>query len=94
MTNVISKAAADVLAERRRQVEVEGWTPEHDDEHGDGSMAVAAACYADTERPDGMCPGRWPWLAKHWRPHSRRRDLVRAAALLLAEIERLDRTAA
>lgn len=33
----------------------------------------------------------WPWSPKWWKPKSPRRDLVRAAALLLAEIERMDR---
>lgn len=33
----------------------------------------------------------WPWSEKWWRPKSRREDLVRAGALILAEIERLDR---
>ena len=35
-----------IAAERERQVEAEGWTPEHDDAHADGVMAMAAACYA------------------------------------------------
>ena len=35
-----------IAAERKRQVEKEGWTPEHDDEHADGSLALAAVCYA------------------------------------------------
>ncbi|PZQ21140.1 MAG: hypothetical protein DI569_12810, partial [Sphingopyxis macrogoltabida] len=39
-------AIDDIAAERRRQVEAEGWTPDHDDEHGDGSLAAAAATYA------------------------------------------------
>jgi hypothetical protein len=39
-------AASDVLAERQRQVTAEGWTPEHDDEHSDGEMALAASSYA------------------------------------------------
>lgn len=90
----LTAAARDVLAERRRQVEAEGWTPEHDDDHGDGSLALAAACYADKDRPDGMCPGRWPWHASDWKPKDRRADLVRAGALILAEIERLDRASA
>src|SRR5690606_333611 len=38
-------AARDVLAERRRQIEAEGWTPGHDDKHAEG-LACAAACYA------------------------------------------------
>ncbi len=91
--NAMTKATADVLAERSRQVEKEGYEPAHDDEHADGSLAMAAACYADKERPQSMCPGRWPWSADSWKPKDRRTDLVRAAALLLAEIERMDRRA-
>lgn len=90
-----SKAVADVIDERLRQVGHEGWTAEHDDKHGDGSMAIAAACYA---LPPGMrqmtemsCPWGWPWSSEWWKPKERRKDLVRAAALILAEIERIDR---
>ena len=36
-------------------------------------------------------PSDWPWDEKWWKPKDPRRDLVRAAALLIAEIERLDR---
>lgn len=38
-------------------------------------------------------PDDWPgtWADGWWKPKNPRRDLVRAAALLLAEIERLDR---
>lgn len=36
----------EIAAERQRQIEVEGWTPNHDDEHDRGEMANAAACYA------------------------------------------------
>ena len=83
---------AEVAAERRRQTEAEGWTPEHDDEHSRGELARAAVCYADPfneERENP--PPKWPWEAKWWKPKDRRRDLVRAAALIVAEIDRLDR---
>ncbi|MCY2697597.1 hypothetical protein [Acinetobacter baumannii] len=33
----------------------------------------------------------WPFADTFWKPKSPRQDLVRAAALLIAEIERLDR---
>ncbi|MBY5804125.1 hypothetical protein [Rhizobium leguminosarum] len=33
----------------------------------------------------------WPWERRFWKPTERRRDLVKAAALIIAEIERLDR---
>ena len=96
--NTMTRAAADVLAERKRQVEIEGWAPEHDDEHESGELADAAACYAlgvYSDRSDAGVPGDippyWPWDESWWRPKNRRSNLVRAAALLLAEIERLDR---
>ena len=35
-----------ITIERQRQISKEGWTPNHDDEHTDGSLAMVAACYA------------------------------------------------
>jgi hypothetical protein len=94
----LSQAALDVLAERRRQIEVEGWTPEHDAEHCHAELATAAACYIlgatsgfSSEEYAGDVPTAWPWDPKWWKPKDYRRDLVRAAALLIAEIERSDR---
>ena len=86
----------EVAAERRRQMEVEGWTTAHDDAHDDGSLAQAAACYCHPSPPlypIHKFPMWWPdsWSAKWWKPKSRRRNLIRAAALIIAEIERLDR---
>lgn len=42
---------------------------------------------------NGMLRDLWPasWSHAWWKPKDRRQDLVRAAALLIAEIERLDR---
>lgn len=77
-----------------------GWTPEHDDQHEIGAMAVAGACYAGQAFAEGEAKYRrhritlsWPWSFDWWKPTTPRRDLVKAAALLLAEIERLDRAA-
>jgi len=39
-----------IAAERIRQTEKLGWTREHDDQHEDGELAYAAACYAAPER--------------------------------------------
>jgi hypothetical protein len=83
----------EIAAERRRQIEIEGWTDIHDDEHNDGALALAAGCYClDEPRQYGIVPAAWPWSAKWWKPKDKRRNLVRAAALIVAEIERLDRT--
>lgn len=100
----MDEALSDIAAERRRQIEVEGWSEIHDDSHRDGEMADAAACYAATKRAFKAeeFAGRgyevfttysdlWPWAEGWWKPKDRRRDLVRAAALIVAEIERLDR---
>ncbi len=91
----VPQAWLDVQAERRRQVEVEGWTPEHDDEHDNGEMALAAASYAAYAHIElsGDLPFCWPWDQQWWKPTTTRRDLVKACALGLAEIERLDRAA-
>ncbi|MFW4908531.1 hypothetical protein ACOAO4_14060 [Pseudomonas aeruginosa] len=97
----VPQAWLDVQAERRRQVEAEGWTPEHDDAHSHGEMARAAACYAlagSSAPNDGtaalLVSLAWPWDEQWWKPTTTRRDLVKACALGLAEIERLDRAAA
>lgn len=93
------RVIADIAAERRRQVEVEGWSPEHDDSHQPGELARAGGCYAWCAfdrlhwRSAGLEPSAWPWDANWWKPQNPRRDLVRAGALILAEIERLDREA-
>lgn len=96
----VPQAWLDVQAERRRQVEAEGWTPEHDDAHSHGEMARAAACYAlagSSAPNDGtaalLVSLAWPWDQQWWKPTTARRDLVKACALALAEIERLDRAA-
>lgn len=89
-------AILDVIAERQRQQSVEGWMPEHDDEHCNGELAMAAVCYINetgTVNRNGGKPWGWPWDASWWKPNARRRNLVKAGALILAEIERIDRAA-
>ena len=89
-----SSAEQDVLAERQRQI-AKGWTPEHDDEHDPGELARAAAAYLLSAYPRsfadcGFAARLWPW-DNGLNPKSKREDLVRAAALALAAIERIDR---
>lgn len=84
-------AIALISSERKRQIEVEGWTTTHDDyEHTNGELAKAAACYAH-----GECDEWWPWADGWWKPtpNDRIRELVKAGALVVAEIERLQRDA-
>ncbi len=108
-----TKVMNDIHAERVRQVEDESYTTKHDDEeHGDGELATAAACYASPDKLYGhygqgdhhIFSDPWPWQTGHNRGEPcnmgsgvmkegkpRRRQLVIAAALIVAEIERLDR---
>ena len=97
----VPQAWLDVQAERRRQVAAEGWTPEHDNEYDHGQMARAAACYAlagssaaDDKTTALQVSLAWPWDQQWWKPRTARDNLVRAGALVLAEIERLDRAQA
>ncbi|VBB10669.1 hypothetical protein [Burkholderia stabilis] len=89
-------AVRDVLGERRRQVEVEHWEPEHDDEAAEGQIALAAGCYALVAGGwrRGRIPDAWPWDDAWFKSTTPRRNLVKSAALAIAEIERLDRAAA
>lgn len=81
----------------------EGFGIEHDDDHDPGELSAAAVCYASNAcavlHPLNGTPiddittfwMQWPWEKSYWKPKDPRRDLVRAAALLIAEIEKLDR---
>ena len=80
-----------IADERQRQIDAEGWTPAHDDEHAQGELSDAAACYALGKRLPV-----WPWSTDWWKPGEaeiggRVRDLVNAGALIAAEIDRINR---
>jgi hypothetical protein len=89
----LTPAVRDVLVEREQHITREGWTPEHDDHHIHGEMVDAAICYAQGYPALDVAGeyGRWPWEMSWWKPTNNRRNLVKATALLLAEIERIDR---
>lgn len=99
MTNLcncrVSVGAQMIAQERVRQIEEEGWTPEHDAEHENCELPRAARSYlAEAVFPfgpgDSLPPALWPWDAKWWKPSSDPiRNLVKAGALIAAEIDRL-----
>jgi hypothetical protein len=99
-TGELSAAARDVVSELRRRITIEGRSSNEDDALVEGELAAEAGCYAmnysgsfgiDDYKDD--VPIMWPRPPQTWKPTGGRRDLVRAAALLLAEIERIDRIA-
>lgn len=87
-----------IAQERERQVDGEGWTPEHDRQWTHGELIRAALTYA------GWAMGylahsffiekwypmvTWPWDMEWFKPtKSYVRCLVKAGALLAAEIDR------
>ena len=92
--------AAMICNERNRQITQEGWTAEHDADHRNNQLAIAAACYAVAgtsakcvkwKPPAALLQDAWPW-DKSWDKrgkHDRLRQLVIAGALIAAEIDRL-----
>jgi len=77
--------------ERKRQIEVEGWTSQHDDQQTVFELSRAACAYLNNSRTDDV-KRFWPWDWKWWKPSEDRiRNLVKAGALIAAEIDRLQR---
>lgn len=93
------QAWIDVFRERNRQVQVEGFDADHDDgPNNPDELCQAARCYANPRATEWrlryLAPAGWPWDWTWWKPRSLRENLVRAAALLLAAIEHIDRAVA
>ncbi|HWK44896.1 MAG TPA: hypothetical protein VNT30_09255 [Stellaceae bacterium] len=90
----IVRASAALLNERNRQVDVEGYSTDHDDLHGYRQLAAAAGAYALSASGADEAKHQWPWQMAEFNPKDPRRDLVRAGALILAAINAFDRKAA
>ena len=91
----MEKAIELISKERERQINVKGYDINHDDKECNSQLAYAACCYAVPE-----CSTRklilnwaWKWNLKYWKPtpDNRIKELVKAGALIVAEIERLQR---
>jgi len=100
------KTGIEIIAEeRQRQINVEGWTAEHDLQHADNELANAGATYAmDSDCRDALMhlaydcellgiPPTWPWDEKWYKPtpDDRIKELAKAGALIAAEIDRLNK---
>lgn len=84
-----------IAAERERQKTVEGWRDAHDADYKNEELLKAAMCYLSpvNERDADRHPSDWPWHKSWWKPtpNDRVRELVKAGALIAAEIDRLQR---
>lgn len=97
------KSGSKLIAEeRKRQMAQEGWSPSHDDRHKRFQLTKAAISYAaavaspdEWAKAHGAPPAPihdWPWGQKWWKPSGDPiRNLVKAGALIAAEIDRLQR---
>lgn len=94
-----SRAALDTLGERARQRRQEGYDDLHDDGYDDFALLKAALAYGEDALLQGTtghsftetAPPSWPWNEDDWKPKGLRRMLVNMGALVIAEMERLDR---
>ncbi|MDF2491158.1 MAG: hypothetical protein K0S77_3780 [Pseudomonas sp.] len=88
----LNRAALAVVLERQRQASDEGYSLCREDGYVSGELAKAASVYARLAGKPRTMSTDWPWAPDTFKPSAdRRRDLVKAGALILAEIERLDR---
>jgi len=108
-----------IAAERKRQIEEEGWTAKHDADHVNGELTLAAICYAAPVRMfqwlenyrGPIFEDPWPWGHRYdkrsecgerrnnpgnsppnpdtYTKEERLDLLVKAGALIAAEIDRL-----
>jgi hypothetical protein len=90
------EVAAEVFVERLRQIVEEGHSVEHDDAYTDYQLPRAAVCYAirGAGLPPHKAPLYWPWNPATFKPAGDDRDLIKAAALILAELQRRQRARA
>lgn len=89
VVDFISSALSDVAAERQRQQSVKGYSVEQDDTYIGGELAAAAISYIEPMEAESYWPA--DWHDDSFKPSDYRRNLVKAGALILAEIERIDR---
>ncbi|MGD7115021.1 hypothetical protein ACQCR8_25370, partial [Ralstonia pseudosolanacearum] len=84
---------------RRRQIDGEGFDPEGDHQYPRGQLVSAALGYLRLAEIESRCgteaaklndevPPGWPWPRAWWKPRDVERNLVRAAALIAADLDR------
>lgn len=84
------KTGADLIQEERaRQIIVLGYDMDHDIFHSEDHLALAGACYAIPSY--SRKTATWPLYPESWKPspENRIKELVKAGALIAAEIDRL-----
>lgn len=89
------------IAARRQKQITKGYDAAHDDQHTNGEIALGAAAYCQSAAKPKLyrksCgaaftfPMCWPWKPAEFSPKNSKDDLIDAAAMIVAEYERLER---
>ena len=82
-----------IKEERQRQISGKGYTAEHDDTHKHGKIADHAAALATTwlNCVDTIYPYSDEAIKMGLKKQDRETQLIKAGALIIAELERLER---
>lgn len=86
-----------IKQERERQITEEGYSWRHDDNESNHQLSDAAIVYACPAPLRYQLEHFWPWDKQYFKPDTsytrkgRIRELVKAGALIAAEIDRLIR---
>lgn len=81
-----------IAEERERQISDEGYSSEHDHLHPSYVLAKAGVAYALLDIPkkrDVAMKTYWPWERAQFKPKDKKRNLIRAGALIAAAIDRM-----
>ena len=96
LVHIKSTGFYSLVVERTRQIEAEGFLVYSDKGYKDEELALGAAAYALPESKREYycnCPKFWPsnWYPHMWKPtpNNRLRELCKAGALIMAEMDRL-----
>ena len=81
-----------ISEERQRQIDVEGYTLEHDINHNETEFIHAAMAYLMIDKDNITRAGVWPWSGGTFKPKDVVRDLTKAGALIAAAIDVIQNT--
>lgn len=78
-----------ISEERKRQIEKEGYTQEHDNNHNTEEFVLAAIAYLECNFEGYEADLTWPWDSNSFKPKDVKTNLVKAGALIAAALDRI-----
>lgn len=92
MLTVNAQGANEIGRERFRQINEEGYDLNHDDDYKSNELINAATSYllaCDGHVKFREAEENWPWVAELFKPKDTWSNLIKAGALIAAELDRL-----